>query len=521
MHRWIAVVIIIFVIVLVFPILASSMTGETTVRFASSPLHMAAKTGEMGRIEEALKSGADINARDEHGKTALHYAAENGHNQTTRLLLTKGADANIRDAQGYTALQLAMENGHGLTASALADATNVVPEAPERQTVNPSLRDGDEAVTFADSPLHVAAKNRGMSTIEKAIESGVNVNAKDEFGQTALHYAAENGYLSAVRFLLTKGADANILNAQGYTALQLAMENGHEGTSRALADTTSVLPELQERQTLNPSLKYPDLATFERAIGQPASLLKSDHVWFLAPKVLEEQARIVHPYLVNAYDALYDIVGVHTRYIIVVYNFPKGHTDAFGGTSNCTIWYDDMNLRLDQHEEWTRHGVPHVSGYIEEMAHNFNYTQFGWEMVGWSIGIKASQKVAGNPVFMRQLENTRRKQAETFARYRALGNTFPSDIESNQVDRIHAQLLWQCEQEYGPTFWQDFFREAKRERTQFRLGSRDERYRITIECFDRLPGLDFKQLLRAHGISLTTDVKSLKPTEPGWNRKLE
>ena len=329
---------------------------------------------------------------------------------------------------------------------------------------------GEETVRFANSPLHMAAKNRGMSTIEEAIESGVNVNAKDEFGKTALHYAAENGYLAAVRFLLENGVDANILNAQGNTALQLAQENGHGGTAGALADVTSVVPEVQERQILNPSLKYPDLASFERAIGQPGALLKGAHVWLFAPKALEEQGEIVHAYLVKAYDALYEIVGVHPQYIIVVYNFPRGHTDAFGGTSNCTIWYDDTNLKLDQHEEWRRHGVPHVSGYIEEMAHNFNYTQFGWEMVGWSIGIKASQKVAGNPIFARGLQETRKGQTETFARYRALGYTFPADIAPNQVDRIHAELLFQCEQQYGPTFWRDFFQEAEKERTRLFLG---------------------------------------------------
>ena len=71
------------------------------------------------------------------------------------------------------------------------------------------------------------------------------------------------------------------------------------------------------------------------------------------------------------------------------------------------------------------------------------------------------------------------------------------------------------------TFWRDFFRETKKERARLRTGDRDERYRITIECFDRLPGVDFEKMLQASGISLTTDVKSLNPTKPGWNRKLE
>ena len=421
MSRWVLAGVVVLVIILLLPLLLAALGEEKGVRFADSPLHQGAKNGETGRIEDALKAGADINVRDESGKTALHYAAEDGHVQTTEFLLTKGADPAIRDAEGRTAQELAVANGHEQTAEVIEGATGKAPEANEAPTA-------------------------------------------------------------------TKRPEP---------------------------------PAVPEGQTLNPNLKYPDLASFEATTGQPGCLLKSEHVWLFAAKPLEEEAGIVHEYLVKAYDALYSIVGVHTEYIIVVYNFPKGHKDAFGGTSNCTIWYDDTNLRFDEHEEWREHKVPHLSGQIEEMAHNFNYTQFGWEMVGWSIGVKAAEQVAGNPIFAQELADTRRRQAETFERYKAFGNTFPADIEPNLVDRIHAYLLWQCEQAYGPTFWQDFFREAKKERERLRTDNRDERYRTTIECFDRLPGLEFKQMLQANGISLTTDVKSLNPTKPGWNRKLE
>jgi hypothetical protein len=378
----------------------------------------------------------------------------------------------------------------------------------------------DTSVRFAESPLHQAAQEGRTNAIREALESGADVNAQDESGKTALHHTAENGHLQSTSTLVELGADANILDHWGNTAHELALANKHEQTAGALAAATTI----ELRQQLNPNLKYPDAASFERAIGQPASLLKGEHVWVFAPKNLEKEAKIVHPYLVEAYDALYDIVGVHTHYIIVVYHFPKGHADASGGTSNCTLWYDDTNLKLNQHEEWTKHKVPHLSGYIEEMGHNFSYTQFGWEIVGWSIGMKATQQVADNPVFRRSLDGTRRRQADTFAQYRALGNTFPKDIEPNKVDRIHGYLLWQCEQQYGPDFWPDFFQEAKKERTRLVVdnrGDRDKRYQISVECFDRLPGLGFKRRLRTNGISRTIDVKSMNPEKPGWNRRLE
>ncbi|MCL4693198.1 MAG: hypothetical protein KJ060_11895, partial [Candidatus Hydrogenedentes bacterium] len=175
---------------------------------------------------------------------------------------------------------------------------------------------------------------------------------------------------------------------------------------------------------------------------------------------------------------------------------------------------------------------PHVSGYIEEMAHNFvaaTKAQFGWEMIGWSIGVHATQAVATNPIFVQHWTETYQGQASTYQRYVAAGFVLPSDVPANQVDRIHAYILSECERQYGVSFWRDAFTEIRKEAQALRDAAnaggddaiRNKRYQITIECFDRLPGIEFKQMLQNSGISITTDVKSLHPTEPGWNRRLQ
>ena len=383
------------------------------------------------------------------------------------------------------------------------------------------------------TPLHLAAAEDSKGKVEKLLDGGADPKAVDEHGKTPLHLAAEHGQGPICAVLIQRGADANAVDVFGKRALDYALANGHEATAAAIYPftTPAVNPGAplgigNKSQGLSPSLKYPDLPSFEAAIGQPGCLLKSEHVYLFAPKKREEAANIVLPYLTKAYDALYAIVGVHTQYIIVVYNFPPGHQDAFGGTSNCTLWYDDTNLDLARHEEWTRYKIPHVSGYIEEMAHNFvaaTHAQFGWEMVGWSIGAAASATVAANPVVAHAVQVTRQGQTETFQRYREQGCTFPSDIEPNQVDRIHACILWECEQQYGPDFWKDFFKEARKAQGDFlrASGDRDRRYQVTVECFNRLSGLNFKQRLTDNQISLTRDIKSLKPTEPGWNHRLQ
>lgn len=396
------------------------------------------------------------------------------------------------------------------------------------------------------TPLHNAAGGGHVGTVEDLVRGGTDVNARDETGKTPLHYAAANGHEQTVDTLLALGADARAVDDDGHMPRYYAELNGHQRTAEKLpagrdaasnapaengapdSESTAATP---AGQGMKPGLKYADAEAFGSAIGEPACELASEHVQLFAPKTREKEAGIVFPYLVKAYGVLHDIVGRDTEYVIVIYNFPKGHPDAFGGTSNCVLYYDDANLRLENHDEWRQCGVPHLSGYIEEMAHNFvgaTKAQFGWEMVGWSLGVKATAAVGDNPIFAEQVSGTRKMQTETFDRYVAGGYVFPADIESNLVDRIHAHLLWQCERAYGGQFWPDFFREINREygalRDAVQLSDgdaiRNARYQITVDCFDRLPGLHFKDRLREAHISLGTDVKSLHPTEPGWDRRL-
>jgi hypothetical protein len=75
-------------------------------------LWRAAEAGEFGEVEAVLASGADVNARNEHGVTALMRAAQRGHARVVRLLLIHGADANIIRNDKFTALSLAAFFGH-------------------------------------------------------------------------------------------------------------------------------------------------------------------------------------------------------------------------------------------------------------------------------------------------------------------------------------------------------------------------------------------------------------------------
>jgi ankyrin repeat domain-containing protein 50 len=54
-------------------------------------------------IRLLLKKGADVNAKDNDGRTALYWAAREEHEAVVRLPVEKGADVNA-DGNGTTVL---------------------------------------------------------------------------------------------------------------------------------------------------------------------------------------------------------------------------------------------------------------------------------------------------------------------------------------------------------------------------------------------------------------------------------
>ena len=86
----------------------------------------AALEGRTEIIKALLAKGADVNEKDNWGRTALMFATINLHRDTVRTLLERGAEVNVRANDGATALMLAACAGDiGIVRALLARRANV------------------------------------------------------------------------------------------------------------------------------------------------------------------------------------------------------------------------------------------------------------------------------------------------------------------------------------------------------------------------------------------------------------
>ena len=148
-------------------------------------------------VERCVRGGADLNVRNESGRTPLHWAAPfNTNPDVITRLVELGADPGVGDKWGRTSLHLA------------------------------------------------AAFNTNPDVIARLVELGADPEARHENEWTPLHLAAaNNSNPDVVTRLVELGADGKARTADGETAWDLAQKNeALRGTKawRLLNETVSV-----------------------------------------------------------------------------------------------------------------------------------------------------------------------------------------------------------------------------------------------------------------------------------------
>lgn len=84
------------------------------------------------------------------------------------------------------------------------------------------------------TPLHDAAASGHLKTVSVLLDSGSDLEARENAGWTVLHQAAWMGHHETVVYLLTKRANINAKTDNGLTAIHLASWNEHRAVVRLL-----------------------------------------------------------------------------------------------------------------------------------------------------------------------------------------------------------------------------------------------------------------------------------------------
>jgi ankyrin repeat protein len=174
------------------------------------------------KINQLLQSGVDINTQHPtSGTTVLMIASSYYYyDNIVDYLIRKGADVNLRDNEGKTALLWAASNS-------LSNAKILVENGAK---VNIAANDG--MTPFLQATLGVSSGKVPIELCELLRKNSANVNAaltrKNATGWTALHYAVVNNDANLVKYLIKHGANVNKSTAEGSSPLFLAKLNDNQ-----------------------------------------------------------------------------------------------------------------------------------------------------------------------------------------------------------------------------------------------------------------------------------------------------
>ena len=127
--------------------------------------------------------GATINAKDKDESTPLHFAARSGNIGIVKLLIENGAIIDAQKKYGYTPLFETIKTSKYVHVSHADIAKTLIKNGAN---IDMQKEDGY-------TPLHEAAWASNTDMVNILIDQGAKVDIKDQWGQTALDIAKRGG----------------------------------------------------------------------------------------------------------------------------------------------------------------------------------------------------------------------------------------------------------------------------------------------------------------------------------------
>jgi ankyrin repeat protein len=200
-------------------LLAHDADPNTTGDWSNeTPLHLAARKGNVESCKILIAGGAEVDIKDRGGLTPLHEAALYDKIDVAKLLVTNGANIRSKNKDGVTPLICALRGSErsNLVEFLIAQGADIDATADEK------------------AEMLFLASSRGLTDlVERLITNGADVNSK--YPTKVAHYpstvhqdtplleALRNGSIGVAKLLIAEGADVNARDSYGQLPLLLAL----------------------------------------------------------------------------------------------------------------------------------------------------------------------------------------------------------------------------------------------------------------------------------------------------------
>lgn len=156
-------------------------------------LHCAAEAGHSATIRELVHYGMDPNGSGYHHRIPIHCTVDRDNAAAFETLVSLGADLDAFDKNGLSIIHLA----------ALYNAVKIIDMIVQRHLVDLETKTED-----GFTAMHFAVVGNNTTILQRLVEAGADINARNDMDKTPLDYAIQHGYEDATSLLLKYGACA-------------------------------------------------------------------------------------------------------------------------------------------------------------------------------------------------------------------------------------------------------------------------------------------------------------------------
>ena len=169
--------------------------------------------------EVLIDAGADIETKDDMGRSPLHWACRSGTLEVVKMLHKQGAGVCVACNFGNSCLIFASYHGHTETVRYLVGLKDV---------------DVNHTANYGWSALVCAVRQNHADVVQVLIDAGADIEARDEDLRTPLISSCKKGELPIVKMLVEAGAEVRAIDTRGCICLIMAAAFGHTETVRYL-----------------------------------------------------------------------------------------------------------------------------------------------------------------------------------------------------------------------------------------------------------------------------------------------